>query len=331
VDFPMSSFSQFFGGGGTVFVEKPTILTPTDGSNDVWPEITTTAFSASILSTPHDATEWQIATDYAFTNILNTLLSTSQLLSYTPSVGDPSTQYYVRVRHTSGVFRSEYSDTVSYTTPAVKILAPTLSYSEDAQALSRNPTITTSAFTTVPASSDTHQSTTWKIFSGSTLVYQSVNDTVNLTSITLPSNTLDFLVNYTVSVRFNGTNTGGGFEARDFVKATGLTGQDEYTTPGTYSWICPQGVEAVSVLLVGGGGGGMSTGSGGGNQGGGGGALAYKNNIPVVAGQSYTVVVGDGGLAGWWSTRTSAGSVTNGGDSTAFEVIAGGGLHGHNG
>ena len=35
-----------------------------------------------------------------------------------------------------------------------------------------------------------------------------------------------------------------------------VTGQDEYTTPGTYQWTAPDGVESVSVVMVGGGGGG---------------------------------------------------------------------------
>lgn len=52
------------------------------------------------------------------------------------------------------------------------------------------------------------------------------------------------------------------------------------------SWVCPAGVTSVSVVCVGTGG---SFGSSGG--GGGGGALAWKNNIPVVPGTSYTVFI----------------------------------------
>jgi hypothetical protein len=68
----------------------------------------------------------------------------------------------------------------------------------------------------------------------------------------------------------------------------------EYTTPGTYSWTAPTGVNEVSVVAVGGGGGGnrgTNTNSGGG----GGGGLGWKYSIPVTPGQSYTVVVGSGG------------------------------------
>jgi hypothetical protein len=77
----------------------------------------------------------------------------------------------------------------------------------------------------------------------------------------------------------------------------------EYVTPGSYSWIAPGFVSAVSVLVIGaggGGGGGYSTGgqyAGGG--GGGGGGLTYKNSLAVTPGSSYTVVVGEGGQDGF--------------------------------
>jgi hypothetical protein len=58
-------------------------------------------------------------------------------------------------------------------------------------------------------------------------------------------------------------------------------GQQEYTTPGNYSWVCPAGVTSVSVVVVG-------KGSNGGASAG---ALAYKNNISVTAGSSYTVQI----------------------------------------
>lgn len=85
-------------------------------------------------------------------------------------------------------------------------------------------------------------------------------------------------------------------------------GQASYTTPGTYSWVCPVGVTSVCVVCIGGGGGGVCY-SGGtySMSGGGGGGLGWKNNISVTEGQSYTVVVGSGGLAGYHSDGSTAG------------------------
>jgi len=60
-----------------------------------------------------------------------------------------------------------------------------------------------------------------------------------------------------------------------------------FTTTGTHSWTAPEGVNSVNVVAVGAGGGAY-------DYGGGGGGLGWKNNIPVVPGQSYTVRVGPG-------------------------------------
>ena len=71
-----------------------------------------------------------------------------------------------------------------------------------------------------------------------------------------------------------------------------------FSAPGTYSWIAPADAASVSVVAVGGGGGGgpgfLSCYAYGG-LGASGGGLGYRNNITVVPGTSYTVVVGAGG------------------------------------
>ena len=98
------------------------------------------------------------------------------------------------------------------------------------------------------------------------------------------------------------------------------TDQITYSNPGTYSWTAPANVTSVSVVCVGGGGGG-SIGSS--YASGGGGGLGWKNNISVTPGQSYTVVVGAGGVG-----TTSGGS--DGGDSYFINTstVKGGGAGG---
>ena len=63
-----------------------------------------------------------------------------------------------------------------------------------------------------------------------------------------------------------------------------------YHTAGTYSFVAPAAAASsgVCAVVVGGGGAGDTSG-------GGGGGLAFKNNIPVSNGGSYTIVVGQGG------------------------------------
>lgn len=96
---------------------------------------------------------------------------------------------------------------------------------------------------------------------------------------------------YTFAVAAQNASGYGPYSAQsNSVTPNAVVGQSAYTTPGTYSWVAPAGVTSVSVVAVGGG----SGGSWGTNSGAGGG-LGWKNNIAVIPGNSYTVVVGAGG------------------------------------
>ena len=94
-----------------------------------------------------------------------------------------------------------------------------------------------------------------------------------------------------------------------------------YTTPGTYSWTAPSGVDMIRVAMVGGGGGGGGNAD---NQGGGsgGGAGAYVGIgtttsetflqvLPVIAGASYNVTVGTAGVGGITNVNGSPGGNTS--------------------
>lgn len=119
-------------------------------------------------------------------------------------------------------------------------------------------------------------------------------------------------------------------------------GQQAYTTVGTYSWIAPANVTSVSVVAVGGGGGGagrrytsLDDASYYNGRAAGGGGLGYKNNIAVVPGNAYTVVVGAGGFGGPAGTidNTTSGNGTDGADSyfiSTSTVKGGGGIKGDN-
>lgn len=88
---------------------------------------------------------------------------------------------------------------------------------------------------------------------------------------------------------------------QSFGSATvGVTGfvvdEQEYLTPGSYTWTVPAGVTSISAVGIGGGGGGSQKITGG--TGGQGGSLQYVNQIPVTPGDEYTVVIGAGGTTG---------------------------------
>jgi hypothetical protein len=94
--------------------------------------------------------------------------------------------------------------------------------------------------------------------------------------------------------------------------AKAVTGQQAYTTAGSYSWVAPAGVTKISFVLIG----------GGGRAGGG---LAYCNYC-VTPGCSYAVVVGAGASA----TASCPGGTTSllGRTATGGQVIGGQGNHG---
>jgi len=70
-------------------------------------------------------------------------------------------------------------------------------------------------------------------------------------------------------------------------------GQQAYTTPGSYSWVVPTGVNKVSVVAIGAG---APKGPNGWQ--GAGGGLGYGNNISVTPGETITVVVASGTYSG---------------------------------
>ena len=99
------------------------------------------------------------------------------------------------------------------------------------------------------------------------------------------------------------TSSGSGEEEGDII----------FTEPGSHTWTAPEGVTAVAAVAIGGGGGGTGGAVDGGEamSGGGGGGLGWNNNITVVPGQTYNLVVGEGG-AGSPTRRRDA---NNGKDS----------------
>jgi len=111
-----------------------------------------------------------------------------------------------------------------------------------------------------------------------------------------------------------------------------IIGDAEFLTPGTYTWIAPNGVTSVSAVAVGGGGAGYNSWS---NAAGAGAGLGWKNNITVVPGSSYTVQVGAGGVknggaggnsffinlttvAGYGGGNASSGSNTSGPNANGY-------------
>ena len=206
----------------TLRTNTPAITAPTNNALNVSTAtaITANAFSSTGTDT-HQSSDWQIATDSAFTNVVHqSLNNTGSLTSYTVPAGQllPNTQYFVRVRYngTNGGL-SAYSATISYTTlftNATSITAPT----EGQLGLGLAPTITTAAFSS--SGTDTHQSTDWQISTVNTfatIVHQSLDNTTALVSYVVPSGQLLANTQYFVRARHRGVL--GGFGAYSPVRS----------------------------------------------------------------------------------------------------------------
>lgn len=107
-------------------------------------------------------------------------------------------------------------------------------------------------------------------------------------------------------------------------------GQQLYSSTGTYTWVAPAGVTSVCVVCVG------PTLDWANNAylGRGGGGLGWKNNITVVPGNSYTVVVGSSSGSGTDSYFISTATVKGGAaqdPSTGGTYVGDGGGNGGNG
>lgn len=113
------------------------------------------------------------------------------------------------------------------------------------------------------------------------------------------------------------------------VNAEGVdaVGQENYTTPGNFSFVVPTGVTSLNALCIGGGGGGGGSNgvSGPGSSGGGGGGLGWGNEIAVTPGETLSITVGAGGNAGTSSANGQAGGTSTISRGGTVLLSAGGG------
>ena len=151
---------------------------------------------------------------------------------------------------------------------------------------------------------------------GSTLPPGATLSSTGLLSGTVAGLTSDTTYNFTI----NAIDSENQDSPRTFalLVSVSVTGQVAFTTAGTYTWVAPTGVTSVCAVAIGGGS------SGNGQNGGGGGGLGWRNEIPVVPGQSYTVVVGKGGYRAGSSTNEVSGDYSMFYSGNVFVVGYGG-------
>lgn len=194
-------------------VQTPSITTPVSGSTGLLRTVnfTASAFTVTTSSDTHASSDWQLATDAAFTNIVASVAaSATHKTTWTVNNLTYAQQYYARVRYNgAAALPTAWSPTINFTVELEpKINAPTLTSPTNGAtntALSVN--LITSAFSKVN-SSDTHASTDWQVATdaGFTNFVLNVNSVTDLTSRTI--NGLNYNTTYYVRSRHYGSTLG---------------------------------------------------------------------------------------------------------------------------
>jgi hypothetical protein len=125
-------------------------------------------------------------------------------------------------------------------------------------------------------------------------------------------------ISYTVILR--AVNSIGGGAPSSPVLGTPVATLASFTTVGTTSWTAPTGIYSVEYLVVGGGGGSGGGYDNGGGAGGGGG-MVRTGTLSVSPGTSYTIQVGDGGIAGTSNRDTPSETQGGSGANSRFGTI----------
>lgn len=159
-------------------------------------------------SATHTHTDWKIYQGHSL--IWSSLKDPTNLVQIkTPEILSENTSYSVEVRYYPDTGLPSAVGTTTFTTEADfgHVLTPTLTVTLKDGLASIPIKVTASAFG-VSVGSDTHRATTWRLYkteSPSDPVWESVEDTTNLTSVTIPA---DRNTTYKITCQFHGAKLG---------------------------------------------------------------------------------------------------------------------------
>jgi hypothetical protein len=199
----------------TAAVRKPSIISPASNAINVSDDVTFISSTyGALYRIPQVAAQFQLSLNpgcvapFVFDTTLGAVVSyhyTTLLLS--------NTKYYWRVRHQNNEGSwSVWSDVVNFTTMPIGIDVPVITSPTNNQVgIGETPNLTASTFSTYGAT-DTHVSSDWEVWTGAngtgSLVHASLGDTVNKTSLPIPSGKLVVNTTYYPRVRYRGVNLG---------------------------------------------------------------------------------------------------------------------------
>ena len=184
-------------------LNKPVITSPLNGTIDYIGNITSTYSTSNSYKGVQDWVRHEASLDINFTTLIDSYEGSNNLTGWVPNVGLALTTVYVRTRHGSDNHLSAWSDPISFTTPDTYVVAPSLDVAGAPSNVTLTPLLTGGAFN-VYNGTDTHASTDWQVLNASdnSVVWESLNDTQNLLSIT--TGTLPIDTDLVFRVRYNG-------------------------------------------------------------------------------------------------------------------------------
>ena len=200
------------GGGSSTLVLKPEIITPTEGASNVasLPTLQASAFKCLLATETRLHREFELNTVTPDANVVTKQVNADSVTL--DNKLNPNTQYKWRCRDvTVNSLYSAWTAWTSFTTAEGQtVTTPTITlkgYQNSPTDILSGLTIEGSAFA-VSEGSDTHKATSWSIakkVGARSNVWESLNDTVHKTSITVPEGTLEKSTAYTLTVIYHGT------------------------------------------------------------------------------------------------------------------------------
>lgn len=199
-------------------INKPTIISPANFTTDYIGAVVSTYNPTNSYEGLQTRVIWECALDYSFNDIIDSYEGSDNLTSWTPTIGLPLTQVFIRTKQISDGHRSKFSEAISFTTPNIFVETPTITVEGAPNSIGDKPVLTTSAFS-VFSGTDTHKSTDWIIEQSGTVVWSSMGDTTNKLSITVPAGYSVESTEYTFKGRHNGDTYG----SSSYATVTGTT------------------------------------------------------------------------------------------------------------
>lgn len=189
---PWSLPTAFSTGSVFQYVRQPINTSPAAGatSSSAAPSLQATHFVVIGGTDAHQASQWQIATDSAFVNVVHDSGETmTDLTSHAVPAGtlDAQVTYYFRARYKGqNLGFSPWSKATSFTTQAVPNAPSITAPADGATGVSRTPTLNSSSFF-IAGATDSHTKSQWQVATNATftnIIYDS-GETVDLTAHTV--------------------------------------------------------------------------------------------------------------------------------------------------